>query len=217
MASRRISIGLEGDSLERLDEHSRETGESRSAAAARLIEEGLRMARHPGIVFRDGATGRRPALADGPQVWALARIFRERPLDSDDAIERVAADTAERMELPPHAVLAAIRYYLEYRDEIDDWMRRLDEEPIRPRRRGFGNGNRSALEAASRRDVGPLARGGGVLNGCQDTDVEGSVLERHPLHRTSVPATLCLDTGRSVGSPLGRCPQHCGAVPRSAR
>ena len=128
MASRRISIGLEGDSLERLDEHSRETGESRSAAAVRLIEEGLRMARHPGIVFRDGATGRRPALADGPQVWALARIFRERPLDSDDAIERAAADTAERMELPPHAVLAAIRYYLEYRDEIDDWMRRLDEE-----------------------------------------------------------------------------------------
>ena len=128
MASRRISIGLEGDSLERLDEHSRETGESRSAAAERLIEEGLRMARHPGIVFRDGATGRRPALADGPQVWALARIFRERPLDSDDAIERAAADTAERMELPPQAVLAAIRYYLEYRDEIDDWMRRLDEE-----------------------------------------------------------------------------------------
>ena len=111
-----------------------ETGESRSAAAERLIEEGLRsaaaerLARHPGIVFRDGATGRRPALADGPQVWALARIFRERPLDSDDAIERAAADTAERMELPPHAVLAAIRYYLEYRDEIDDWMRRLDEE-----------------------------------------------------------------------------------------
>ena len=128
MASRRISIGLEGDSLERLDEHSRETGESRSAAAERLIEEGLRMARHPGIVFRDGATGRRPALADGPQVWALARIFREWSLDSDDAIERAAADTAERMELPPHAVLAAIRYYLEYRDEIDDWMRRLDEE-----------------------------------------------------------------------------------------
>ena len=128
MASRRISIGLEGDSLERLDEHSRETGESRSAAAERLIEEGLRMARHPGIVFRDGATGRRPALADGPQVWALARIFREWPLGSDDAIERAAADTAERMELPPHAVLAAIRYYLEYRDEIDDWMRRLDEE-----------------------------------------------------------------------------------------
>ena len=128
MASRRISIGLEGDSLERLDEHSRETGESRSAAAERLIEEGLRMARHPGIVFRDGATGRRPALADGPQVWALARIFRERPLDSDDAIERAAVDTAERMELPPHAVLAAIRYYLEYRDEIDDWMRDLDEE-----------------------------------------------------------------------------------------
>ena len=96
--------------------------------AITLAEEKRRMKRHPGIVFRDGATGRRPALADGPQVWVLARIFREQPLDSDDAIERAAADTAERMELPPHAVLAAIRYYIEYHDEIDDWMRRLDEE-----------------------------------------------------------------------------------------
>ena len=95
--------------------------------AITLAEEKRRMKRHPGIVFRDGATGRRPALADGPQVWVLARIFRERPLDSDDAIERAAADTADLMELPPHALLAAIRYYLDYRDEIDEWIRDLDE------------------------------------------------------------------------------------------
>ena len=126
MASRRISIGLDGDSLERLDEHSRETGESRSAAAERLIEEGLRMAQHPGIVFREGATGRRPALADGPQVWVLAGMFREDPLDSDEDIERAAASTAKHMELPSRDVLAAIRYYLDYRDEIDEWIRDLE-------------------------------------------------------------------------------------------
>ena len=96
--------------------------------AITLAEEKRRLKRHPGIVFRDGATGRRPALADGPQVWVLAELFREMPLDSEEAIERAAVDTAEYMELPSHDVLAAIRYYLEYQDEIDDWMRRLDEE-----------------------------------------------------------------------------------------
>ena len=90
-------------------------------------EEKRRMKRHPGIVFRDGASGRRPATADGPQVWVLARIFREQPLGSEAAIEAAAADTAELMELPTGVALAAIRYYLEYRDEVDDWIRDLDE------------------------------------------------------------------------------------------
>lgn len=94
-------------------------------------EEKRRMKRHPGIVFRDGATGRRPALADGPQVWVLAGLVRDELLDSDEARERAAADTAEHMELPVHDVLAAIRYYLDYRDEIDEWLHRTGEEAER--------------------------------------------------------------------------------------
>ncbi|MYA20621.1 MAG: hypothetical protein F4Z25_10285 [Chloroflexi bacterium] len=98
-----------------------------AAMAITLAEEKRRMKRHPGIVFRDGAAGRRPATADGPQVWVLARLFRERPLDGEAAIEAAASDTAEQMELPTGVVLAAVRYYLEYRDEIDEWLRDLDE------------------------------------------------------------------------------------------
>ena len=89
------------------------------------------MKRHPGIVFRDGATGRRPALADGPQVWMLARMFRERPLDNDEARRRIADQIAELMELPTESVLASIRYYLDYGDEIDGWLRDLDEYSAR--------------------------------------------------------------------------------------
>ena len=95
--------------------------------AISLAEEQRRTKRHPGIVFRDGATGRRPGLEDGPQVWVLAGIFREQPLDSDEAIRRAAMDTAELMELSLDGVLAAVRYYLDYRDEIDDWIRDLEE------------------------------------------------------------------------------------------
>lgn len=99
--------------------------------AISLAEEQRRMKRHPGIVFRDGATGRRPALADGPQVWVLARLFREQRLDSDEAMELAATGAATWMELPTRSVLAAVRYYVDYRDEIDDWMRRLDEHSER--------------------------------------------------------------------------------------
>jgi hypothetical protein len=38
-------------------------GEAKSRTAERLIDEGLRMEDHPGIVFRDGPAGRRAALA----------------------------------------------------------------------------------------------------------------------------------------------------------
>ena len=127
MSKRKVSIGIGDVALRRLDELGRESGESRSAAAARLVEEGLRMARHPGIVFRDGATGRRPALADGPQVWVLAEIFREMPLDNTEAIERAADYTAALMELTREQLSEAINYYLDYRDEIDEWIRRNDE------------------------------------------------------------------------------------------
>ena len=99
--------------------------------AISLVEEQRRMKRHPGIVFRDGATGRRPALADGPQVWVLARLFCKQRLDSDEAVELAATEAATGMELPVQSVLAAVRYYVDYRDEIDDWMRRLDESSER--------------------------------------------------------------------------------------
>jgi hypothetical protein len=95
--------------------------------AISLAEEQRRMKRHPGIVFRDGATGRRPALADGPQVWVLARLFCEDRLDRADARERVTREVSELMELTLGQVQAAVSYYLAYQDEIDDWIRDLDE------------------------------------------------------------------------------------------
>ena len=94
-------------------------------------EERRRTKRHPGIVFRDGTTGRRPALANGPQVWVLAEMFRERPLGDAEARWRIADEIAELMELPTESVLASIRYYLEYGDEIDEWIRDLDEYSAR--------------------------------------------------------------------------------------
>ena len=168
MASRRISIGLDGDSLERLDEHSRETGESRSAAAERLIEEGLRMAQHPGIVFRDGATGRRPALADGPQVWALAAHLpgatRSTAMMPSSALLRDTAEadgaTAARRCLGGHSLLP----------RVPGRDRRLDATTS-TKKLGAGQGGVASesgeplppLEAAPRRDAGSVHSSLGAL------------------------------------------------------
>ncbi len=132
MEKQHLWIELDGALVDMLDEDGREEGESREDAAARLLEEGLRMAKHPWIFFRTEPAGRRPVLVGGPDVWMVARLFRELPLDSDDAIER-AADHAITLlsSVPRHMMLSAIRYYIDYHEEIDEWMRVLDEESER--------------------------------------------------------------------------------------
>jgi hypothetical protein len=63
-----ISIRMLDETREQLEAAAEARGGTRSALAQRYIEEGLRMDRHPGIVFRPGAAGRRPGLAGGPDV-----------------------------------------------------------------------------------------------------------------------------------------------------
>jgi hypothetical protein len=100
---------------------------NRSELAKTLLEEGLRMAEHPGIVFRSGPAGRRPALVSGPDVWEVARVLR----DIDESGEQAIARTAEISGLTPHDVRTVVRYYAAYRSEIDEWIRVLDEEADR--------------------------------------------------------------------------------------
>ena len=56
---------------ERLKAEAGARNVSTSALAEELIEEGLRARRHPMIVFRDGASGRRAGLIGGPDVWEV--------------------------------------------------------------------------------------------------------------------------------------------------
>ena len=119
----RLTIELDGAALERLDEHCGEEGCSRSEAARTLIEEGLRMAKHPGIVFHPGPTGRRASLSDGPDVWEAAYSFVQAPLDTDEDAVSLIFEIAGMMELTYEQVRTALRYYLEYGDEIRERIR----------------------------------------------------------------------------------------------
>lgn len=122
MPSQHLSIRIETDALERLDAESRRRGRSRSEVAKSLIEEGLRMQQHPGIVFRPGPSGRRPGLAGGPDVWEVIRVFLGVAAGSDPVRQ-----TVDLTGLAPDQVRAAVRYYAEYRDEILAWIERVDE------------------------------------------------------------------------------------------
>ena len=91
------------------------TGGNTSALAQRLVDEGLRMADHPGVVFKDGPTGRRAALAYGPDVWEIVKFLREVDERGPAALDAAA----EVFALDASRVSAAVSYYGDYRDEID--------------------------------------------------------------------------------------------------
>jgi hypothetical protein len=88
-----------------------------------LIDEGLKMEAHPGIYFKPGTSGRRPAVVGGPDVWVLARVFRE----IEGSFESVVSETAGLTEWPKPIVRVAMRYYAEFGDEVDAWLRELDD------------------------------------------------------------------------------------------
>jgi hypothetical protein len=93
---------------------------SLSSAANRLVDEALRMAEHPGITFRSGPTGRRAALAGGPDVWEVIRAVKsahaaEPRLDRDDLVSLVSDNTGIALRL----VTTAVRYWATYPDEVD--------------------------------------------------------------------------------------------------
>jgi hypothetical protein len=118
-----VSLDLDAATVDRLAERGRETGQSQSALAQRYIEEGLRMERHPGIVFVDGPAGRRPALRGGPDVWEMVPEIRSVDPDDTKEIEAIAG----WMAISVFAVQAAIGYYAEFRNEIDAWVAMNDE------------------------------------------------------------------------------------------
>jgi hypothetical protein len=76
------------------------------------------MADHPGVVFRDGPAGRRPALIVGPDVWELIVFVKEIDERGDAAI----AAASETFDIPTTAVAAGIRYYTAFPAEIDAWI-----------------------------------------------------------------------------------------------
>jgi hypothetical protein len=88
---------------------------STSSLAEELIDEGLRIRRHPLVGFRDGPAGRRAHLTGGPDLWEVIDGLIGGDIPTDERINRAV----ETFGLPRHLVEAALAYYAEFTDEID--------------------------------------------------------------------------------------------------
>lgn len=107
------TLRLATGTRERLSERARRAHVPERALAQRYVEEGLRHDAHPLIQFLDGPSGRRASLVGcGLDVWEVIATVR----DNDGSL----AEAAAYLEIPPGFVEAAVSYYGEYCDEIDE-------------------------------------------------------------------------------------------------
>jgi hypothetical protein len=119
-----ISIRMPDETRAQLEATAEARGETRSALTQRYIDEGLRMDRHPGIVFRPGPAGRRPGLAGGPDVWEVVQVVRNVESRGDRAI----AEAASWQGLAATQVRIAMEYYADNPAEIDAWLAKVDAQ-----------------------------------------------------------------------------------------
>ncbi|MGL4340489.1 MAG: hypothetical protein ACRCSP_08745 [Rhodoglobus sp.] len=115
MASTPLSIRFDPTLLDRLRRGAASRDTTPSGLAQRLVDEGLRSQEFPGIIFRDGPSGRRAGLIAGPDVWEIAVALRSSELRGDAAIQMVAAE----FSLPASRVRIALAYYGANPAEID--------------------------------------------------------------------------------------------------
>ena len=127
------SVRFDDDVLARLGRYVKaHPGTSTSSVANLFVDEALRSYEHPGIVFRDGPTGRRAALVSGPDVWevigALHALREESPTLRDDDLREALAEVSG---LSAEHVATALRYYVAYPEEIDERIAANETEAAR--------------------------------------------------------------------------------------
>jgi hypothetical protein len=110
-----LSIRFSDELHERLKRRADQRSEPLSTVAQRAVSEWLDMVEHPGVVFRDGPTGRRAGLAAGPDVWEVAGVLAR----EDGTPEQRLAAAASHLGLPLSLVETAADYWASHRIEID--------------------------------------------------------------------------------------------------
>ena len=107
------SFRLSASTSRLLDHRVRESGESRNAMVDRLLNESLRIEKHPFIRFITGASGRREAHIVGTR-WKVRQII----VSLKGEKGQIAA-VVKGFDLTEPQVRAAVSYYADFTDEID--------------------------------------------------------------------------------------------------
>lgn len=108
-----VSVRLDDSLAERLRLRARAAGETLSDRLRRYAEEGTRREEHPHITFRDGPTGRRAKLIDGPDIWEIVMWMEDLEQETDPI-----ATLVKESELTRPQIDAALSYRAAYPDEI---------------------------------------------------------------------------------------------------
>jgi hypothetical protein len=124
------AIRIESETLRALRQLSSQSGEPIVRLAQRYIGEGMRLDRHPGILFREGPAGRRAVVIGGPDVWEVIVAARSAPEHGEELVGALS----ERLGAPIEKVRIAVRYYAEYPEEIDRLIAANEEEAERLQR-----------------------------------------------------------------------------------
>jgi len=109
------SIRLDDELRKRLGTLASVEGTTVTELIERFVREGLDCAAHPGIVFKPGPSGRRAALAGGPDVWEIVSALRH---SQGPEAERVAA-LAAQFAIHERQVAIALDYAAAHRQEIE--------------------------------------------------------------------------------------------------
>ncbi|HEV3095276.1 MAG TPA: DUF433 domain-containing protein [Solirubrobacteraceae bacterium] len=123
-----VAFRFDPITVRHLKQRAQETDSAQTALAERYIEEGLRRDEHPLISFRDGEAGRRPTLL-GTRLDVAEIITTIR--QNDSSIE----ETADYLEVPVEQIDACLRYYADYKDEVDAWIEQTHALAQRERER----------------------------------------------------------------------------------
>lgn len=107
------SFRLSASTSRLLDHRVGESGESRNAMVDRLLNESLRIEKHPLIRFITGASGRREVHIVGTR-WKIRQII----VSLKGEKGQIAA-VVNGFDLTEPQVRAAVSYYADFTDEID--------------------------------------------------------------------------------------------------
>jgi uncharacterized protein (DUF433 family) len=131
-----VAFRFDQVTVRRLKQRAEASHTAQTTLAERYIEEGMRREEHPLIFFREGATGRRPALLGTRlDVAEVIETIRQ----NEGSVEQAA----EYLDIPLEQVDACVGYYADYRDEIDAWLQRA--KSAAQRRREHAARRRQAL------------------------------------------------------------------------
>jgi len=107
------SLRLDPSAIRRLSEEAGRLGVPARTLAQDLVEEGLRMRRHPIIRFVDRAAGRRAVVAHRPRL-TVAGVVETLQDNSGDV-----AEAAAFLDLTVADLERVLDYYAEFRHEVD--------------------------------------------------------------------------------------------------